>query len=102
MTALAAPACIAFEGQKRLAAGSLAEVALAVRKRSVVATRKPTLVFDFTTGQQLDLDTSGTEKEIRMRYAETPAAAVAVTEEVEPAAPRGPGRPKLGVVAREV
>jgi hypothetical protein len=102
MTTLAAPACIAFEGAKRLAAGSLADVALAVRKRMPAANRKQILVFDFGTGQQLDLNLSGTDKEIRTRYAETPVTALAAPEEPEPAGPRGPGRPKLGVVAREV
>ena len=101
-TALATPACIAFEGAKRLAAGTLADVALAVRKRMPAANRKQILVFDFVTGQQLDLNLSGTDKEIRTRYAETPATALAAPEEPEPVGPRGPGRPKLGVVAREV
>lgn len=102
MTLLAAPTCIAFEGSKRLAAGSLADVAIALRKRAPAANRKQILVFDFATGQQLDFDLSGTEKEIRARYAEKPAAALTAPEEPEQAAPRGPGRPRLGVIAREV
>jgi hypothetical protein len=49
------------------------------------------LVFDDATGRQVDLDTRGTPEEISARYSE-PA----------PAEPRGRGRPRLGVVAKEV
>lgn len=72
---------IAFSGPARLASGSLAEVALAVRDRPEA------LVFEDATGKQIDLDTRGSEDEIRARYA---------------VAGKGPGRPKLGVTAREV
>ncbi|AIE84049.1 hypothetical protein OP10G_0681 [Fimbriimonas ginsengisoli Gsoil 348] len=50
----------------------------------------PILIFDDFTGAQFDIDVRGTSDDVRQRYA--PAA--------EP--PRGPGRPKLGVVPREV
>lgn len=66
---------------RRLASGSLADVALAIRDAPGA------LVFEDATGKQMDLDTRGSEEDIRARHA-------------EPA--RGPGRPKLGVTAREV
>jgi len=91
------PACIAFEGGKRLASGAIADVALAVRKRA--AGRHPILVFDYDSGRQIELDLRGTEKEIRTRHA---VPALREEEETAEAAKRGPGRPKLGVVPREV
>lgn len=78
--------CTAFAGPRRLAAGPLAEVAL------VVAATVPDitiLVFDDATGRVIDLDLRGGPDEIAARYAPTEA-------------PRTRGRPKLGVVAREV
>ena len=47
------------------------------------------LVFEDSTGRQVDLDIRGTREEISARYSEA-------------AEPRGRGRPRLGVVAREV
>lgn len=49
------------------------------------------LVFDNETGRQIDLDTRGTPEEISVRY-----------DDQSSAEPRGRGRPRLGVVAREV
>ena len=71
----------AFLQGRLLAAGSLADVALAVRDAPGA------LVFEEASGKQIDLDTRGTDDEIRARHAE---------------AARGPGRPRLGVTAREV
>lgn len=100
MTAI--PAAIAFEGDKRVAAGSLFDVAMAVRKRASKATHENIHVFDYVTGKLLHLDLSGAEKDIRARYAGASPAAVPAPEEPTSDTPRGPGRPKLGVVAREV
>lgn len=100
MTAI--PAAIAFEGDKRIAAGSLFDVAMAVRKRVSKATHENIHVFDHATSKLLHLDLSGAEKDIRARYANAPASVVSAPEEPVSDAPRGPGRPKLGVVAREV
>jgi hypothetical protein len=98
-----APACIAFENDRRIAAGSLADVAMAVRKRTGGKQTHETIwVFDYVTGRSLNLDLSGTDKDIRARYAATAPAAVATPEDAPSSTPRGPGRPKLGVVPREV
>src|SRR5688572_11309262 len=90
------PACIAFEGGKRLAAGAVADVALAVRKRA--GGRQPILVFDYDTGRQIELDLRGTDKDIRARLAPAPHD----EDEAPEPEKRGPGRPRLGVVPREV
>jgi len=76
----------AFTGHSRLITGSPADVALALKR---VITDAPVLVFSDVTGRETDLDVSGSDDDIRARYG-------AADE------PRGRGRPKLGVTAREV
>ncbi|WP_263914049.1 DUF2239 family protein [Achromobacter sp. 79A6] len=92
----------AFEGHRLLARGPLADVALAVRQTSAAGSDAAILVFDDQTGKQVDLDLRGDEAQIRQRYQPQPAADAAPTEDAPDAAPRGRGRPKLGVVPREV
>ena len=58
---------IAFEGDTLLARGSLAEVAVAVRRRTGKANREAVRVFDYATGRDLHLDLSGSEKDVRAR-----------------------------------
>ncbi|MBK8838454.1 MAG: DUF2239 family protein [Hyphomonadaceae bacterium] len=97
------PAAIAFEGERRIAVGGLIDVAMAVRKRVSKPTHENIHVFDYTSGKTLHLDLSGSEKDVRARLAAASAAAMAaVPEDAAASAPRGPGRPKLGVVPREV
>jgi hypothetical protein len=88
----------AFEGQQRLISGSLADVALAVKKVSDRAPSAPILIFDDQTGRTIDLDLRGSDRDVLGRLPQAgPAPADPPTGE-----PRGRGRPKLGVVAREV
>ncbi|MGV3722063.1 MAG: DUF2239 family protein, partial [Actinomycetota bacterium] len=54
----------------------------------------PILIFDDSTSARIELDFRGTPEEVLERL-DAPDATSAE-------APRGPGRPKLGVVAREV
>ena len=88
----------AFEGSRRLISGSLAEVALAVKRAGQAAA--PIIIFSDATGRPLDLDLRGPDQEIVARLAAT--APASVEAEAQASAPRGRGRPKLGVVAREV
>jgi hypothetical protein len=88
----------AFEGQRRLISGSLAQVALAVKRAGQPAA--PIVIFDDATGRSLDLDLRGSDEEIVARL---PKPAPSPSEpDVAANEPRGRGRPKLGVVAREV
>lgn len=87
------PGYTAFDGTRRLASGSLEEVAVAVARAS--ARGHQPLVFSDATGSQVDPDLRGDEEAIRARHRPAPAPAAE-------AAPRGRGRPRLGVVAREV
>ena len=87
---------VAFAGDTCIAAGMLADVALAVHKAQARPRAKPVLIFDATTSEPIDLDLRGSDEEVLARL----AAGGDSPERRE--APRGPGRPKLGVVAREV
>ncbi len=77
------PHFTAFEGPRRLASGGLAEVALAVKRAQECAAAGPLLIFDDSTGRSRDVDTRGSDAEVVARLVQR-------------------GRPKLGVVAREV
>lgn len=79
----------AFDADACFAAGPLAEVALAVRAHLDADPMAQPLVFDDATGAVIDLDLRGD--------------AAAIVARLAPAGPpRGRGRPKLGVVPREV
>jgi hypothetical protein len=88
----------AFEGQRRLVSGPLAEVALAV-KRAEQRASEPIVIFSDANGRPVDFDLRGSDDEIVARL--PPAVSPAAVEE-RASEPRGRGRPKLGVVAREV
>ena len=92
----------AFMGDQRLVSGPLAEVALAVLKASKSPATEPIVIFDDANGRPIDLDLRGTERDIVARLPQP--APNSETPEDDPSAPepRGRGRPKLGVVAREV
>jgi uncharacterized protein len=89
----------AFEGQRRLAAGALADVALAVKRAEQQRDAEPILIFSDATGRAIDLDLRGDAQAVLARLpTPTPIGAEAATQ----SEPRGRGRPKLGVVPREV
>lgn len=88
---------IAFEGHRRIAEGALADVALKAKKAADRGGNGPVLLFDSETSEPIEVDFRGTGKDVLARLTTQGAPAPAVAE-----APRGPGRPKLGVVAREV
>jgi hypothetical protein len=95
------PQFTAFVGPQRLATGPLAEVAIAVMTASRRPATPPIIIFADATGQPIDLDLRGTEREIIARLPQpTPDPEAAIEETA--AEPRGRGRPKLGVIAREV
>jgi hypothetical protein len=88
---------IAFAGVRNAAWGTLRDVATALK---ALVERDPdaqVLVFDEASGAQVDLNLHGSIEEVLRRLPEPcpPAESAATTT-------RGVGRPKLGVVAREV
>ena len=99
----AAPKCVtAFIDQQRLASGPLAEVALAVMKASGSAAEKTILIFDDANGRPLDLDLRGSERDVVARLPQPASNPQLSAEGPSVPEPRGRGRPRLGVVAREV
>jgi hypothetical protein len=84
---------IAFEGVRQIAAGALADVAAKAKAALGRGGDGPIFIFDAVTSEPIDLDLRGTLSDAFKWLPATGAAS-------EPA--RGPGRPKLGVVAREV
>lgn len=88
----------AFQDTTRISGGPLAAVALAVKAALAADPTATTLVFDDATGKVVDLDLRGSDAEIAARYASRNDDAATAAEDP----PRGRGRPKLGVVAREV
>lgn len=100
------PNCIAFEGKRRIAAGTLAEVARTVKETSDAHPEAQVLVFDTQTSETIEIDCRGSVADVLSRIpAANPEVAPADEEATPPATPTtpaGPGRPRLGVVAREV
>ena len=88
----------AFEGVRRLAAGPLAEIAPVIQRAERQAS-EPISIFSDATGRAVDLDLRGSVDEM-LAWLATSAQAAEV--QAPPNEPRGRGRPKLGVVAREV
>ncbi len=74
--------CHAFRGGRCVASGPVAEVALAL-----IGQDAGVLIFDDADGRPIDLDLSGGAEAVQARYSAKPA---------------GRGRPRLGVVPREV
>ena len=80
----------AFDGSRCLLSGALHDAVLAIKRAEENGASGPLLIFD-SAGRVVDVDTRGTHEEISARFA--PPA---------PTEPRTRGRPKLGVVPREV
>ncbi|MFZ4800398.1 MAG: DUF2239 family protein [Chlorobium sp.] len=95
MTGQAREACTAFEGSRALASGELVLVAEKVKEMIDRGEALSVLIFDDLISELIEVDFRGTIEDVLLRLKKP-----AVTE--EPAHPRGPGRPKLGVVPREV
>jgi uncharacterized protein len=91
-----------FMGHQRLVSGPLAEVALAVLKAARSPAAEPIVIFDNANGRPIDLDLRGTERDIVARLAQPASNPETAADDLSAPEPRGRGRPKLGVVAREV
>jgi hypothetical protein len=96
--------CTAFEGSTRIASGDLESVAVATKAVVDKGGALPVLIFDNRTSALVEVDFRGTVDEVRRRIREhTDESAQAVqAASAGDATARGPGRPRLGVVAREV
>jgi hypothetical protein len=79
--------CTAFSGSTMIATGRVSDVALAVKAVTDADAAAAILIFADEDARQVELDLRGSAGAVESRYRE---------------APRTVGRPKLGVVAREV
>lgn len=94
-----------FDAHRRIATGSLQINALAVKRARERGSAGPILIFDDATGRSVDVDTRGSDEEVVARLATIARAGLESSDQrdaLEPAGRRGRGRPKLGVVPREV
>ena len=92
-----------FVDHKNLMSGSLEQVALAVKKAAENDNSKAILIFNNSTGRAIDIDTCGAESDVLDRLANRGVDTCRERSEPdEPRRTRSRGRPKLGVVSREV
>lgn len=99
-----------FDGNRRVISGSLQVIALALKKVLSGGTTNSVLVFDNATGRTIDIDIRGTDDEVLMRLAAPGEPHVGAEVDRPPSSScepvcnegRGRGRPKLGVIAKEV
>jgi hypothetical protein len=91
MPDIAPKSCTAFAGHTRLARGTLTEVARAAKAAIDRGEQAPILIFDDATSREVEIDFRGTPDDVlgRLRFDDSEA-------------PRRAGRPKLGVIGREV
>src|SRR5882757_7368201 len=95
------PAYVAFEGEHRIAAGDFRDVVRAAKQLLDQRNDAAILMFDGHTSALVDIDFRGSVDDVLARLPKLEAPA-ADEQQSAPPAPRGPGRPKLGVVAREI
>jgi len=100
MTSITPSSYCAFLGIRRLAEGSLPDIARAAAAAAQAARPHETLLVFDAEGRQVELDLRGTPEEAAARAAAS-ASSASTAAPANPAA-RGRGRPQLGVVAREV
>ena len=93
------PGFTVFAGHRCIGSGLLPKVARAAKQATDRGADGPILVFDNRTGEVVEIDIRGTARDVMQRLiqSEPPGAVPGGGTQA-----RGPGRPKLGVIAREV
>jgi len=89
----------AFAGQRLIVSGDLETMILRTKEHLDKNPAESVLIFEDQTGRQVDFDFRGTPADVVARLASHPLFGPAPTQAVSQ---RGPGRPSLGVVCREV
>ena len=85
----------AFDGSVLLFRGGLKEVVLNIKEHLGRSENSSVLIFSDLTGKTMDFSFHGSKQDILKRLEK-------YTFTEEPKEPSGPGRPKLGVVSREI
>ena len=90
--------CTAFSGPQRIASGELRHVAMKAKQAYDLHPDRPVLVFDDADGRTVEVPLELPAADLLRLLAQPQLSA---STEAAPL-PRRPGRPKLGVVAREI
>jgi len=91
---------IAFKGQDKLSSGPISSVAKNLKSLVDQGDAPNYLIFKRSSGQQIDLDLTGSVTDVEQRYSASVPGRPA--DSAAEAPPKTRGRPKLGVVGREV
>jgi uncharacterized protein len=89
----------AFAGHRCIAGGDIQTTLTAAKREIDAGESELVLVFEDQTGAQLDFDWRGTTEDVLARLPQHPMFSEPPSDEK---ARTGPGRPKLGVICREV
>lgn len=89
----------AFMGERQIVSGEIKKMLLATKSFIDRNKDAQVLIFDDQTGRQVDFDFRGTPDDVLARISEHPLFKTDIGSEKRQI---GPGRPKLGVVCREV
>jgi hypothetical protein len=94
--------CAAFEGSRLIAAGTLAFVAVKAKEVIDRGESGPVLIFDNRTSELIEVDFRGNAHDVLERLNAVPRQCGETEPDQPESTGRKPGRPRLGVVAREV
>lgn len=96
--------CTAFAGAERIVSGEPKKVAAACKALIDSGDDRILLIFDDATSELVEMDFRGSHEEVlgRLSCGITETGASELPDPAKVSAPRAPGRPKLGVVGREV
>jgi uncharacterized protein len=93
---------IAFVGARRIASGTPRDVASRVKGFVELNSDAMVLVFDAVSSRPIELDLRGSLSNVLKRLPADSSAGLVPDSDAQLPTVRTPGRPKLGVVAREV
>ncbi len=94
--------CTAFSGSQMIASGSITEVAKKVKEFMEKEDQSSILIFDDNTAEPVEVDFRGTMADVLERFKRADASDGSSAPEEADKPLQRPGRPRLGVVAREV
>jgi len=92
----------AFSGQQLLASGPLTDIVLSLKNELNQTDIANTLFFEGSSGMQLDIDPQRSTSELEQLYGKLSDEDRDAASTIDPKAKKPRGRPKLGVVGREV
>ena len=96
--------CTAFNGDQCVASGTLSKVAGKVKRLIDQDDQASILIFNDDTSELVEVDLRGTMQDVlkRLKKSKSGGTPTSTSSDTHKHALRKPGRPKLGVVSREV